>query len=92
MDKSDPPTDKTIAPPTGKPPPSNPAGEPFHPAPVRPLAEQSESGELGKTVAAAGIATEALTGLNELARHEDQEISRVAIAALKKINPSQVST
>ena len=33
----------------------------------------------------------ALPGLNELARHEDQEISRVAIAAMKKINPSQIS-
>ncbi len=36
-------------------------------------------------------ATEAVPTLSELARHHDQEISRVATAALKKINPSQIN-
>ncbi len=36
-------------------------------------------------------AAKALTTLGQLARHDDEEISRVAISALKKINPSHVN-
>ncbi len=36
-------------------------------------------------------AAEAVPTLSELARHHDQEISQVATAALKKINPSQIN-
>ena len=94
MDKSDPPSDKSIDPTTGKPPPSNPAGEPLHPAPVRPLAEQSESEDLGNTVAAAGIATEAPPGLTGriqagfrtlLAWWDAQRVKDIGIRAAKVV-------
>jgi len=36
-------------------------------------------------------AAEALPNLSQLTRHDDKEISRVAAAALKRINPSQIN-
>ena len=62
MDKSDPPTEKTIDATTGKPAPSSPASEPFRPAEAPLLGQQSEFEALGKTLESAAPASDAPPG------------------------------
>ncbi len=65
MDKSDPPTEKTIDPTTGKPAPSSPASEPIRPAEAPLLGQQSEFEALGKTLESAVPASDAPPGTRD---------------------------
>ena len=93
MDKSDPPTEKTIDPTMGRP-ASNPASEPFYPAQAPPLGHEAESAEAGNALASAVPASDASPGLKDrfqqwkealLARWDGERVKEISIRAAKVV-------